>query len=225
MRQRSQQPAWICRHKTGKQTVNYKQLKEAILTMASLLREKDIGVGDAVGITAPNGPHWCVAALASWKVGASIAPIHINNSEHEIDQQIAAIDPKIMLAHESRLEYRNTLTISLDADHDRVAQERATMDEVDPDSVAARIYTSGSTGDPKVVKLSHSNMTSNTVAARKLATFSADDRFISLLPLSHVMGILGTILILWTTALSWSHPEFWQPMRSLKRWNRKTFRS
>ena len=61
----------------------------------------------------------------------------------------------------------------------------------DPDAVAVRIYTSGSTGKPKVVKLSHGNIASNTIAATKIESFDSSDKFISLLPFSHAMGLTG----------------------------------
>ena len=193
--QQTTKPAWICRQKNGQFILSYQDLRAAAISTAAALRSQGIKAGDTVGITAPNGPHWSVAALASWRIGACIAPIHINNSDHEIEQQIAAIQPDIMLVHESKIDYPKMLHISLDSDPDVNQQELSIPSEVDPDTTAARIYTSGSTGTPKVVRLSHSNFMSNIRAAKKIGNFTSEDRFLALLPLSHEMGMLANIFV------------------------------
>ena len=85
------QTVWICREKNTKRTVSYKQLYKATLTIANKLRGMGIGHNDTVGISAPNGPEWTVAALACWKLGANVAPVHIGNSDHDIEMQLKAV--------------------------------------------------------------------------------------------------------------------------------------
>jgi long-chain acyl-CoA synthetase len=87
------------------------------------------------------------------------------------------------------------MEISLAGDHNAVASESALESPAKTDDVAVRIYTSGSTGNPKVVRLSHGNHASNVLAACKLVDFDASDRFISLLPLSHAMGLTANLLL------------------------------
>jgi len=152
-----------------------------------------------VGITAPNGPQWSVAALASWKIGSVIAPIHIGNSDTDILNQIEAVKPKVMLLHDSKLNLSDTgiisLPISLEPDLESLEAEQSIPSPGDSGDVAVRIYTSGSTGTPKIVRLSHSNHASNMIAACKIQKFSSDDRFISLLPFSHAMGLTANLLL------------------------------
>ncbi len=185
--------AWICRQHKGRREVRYHQIHHAALVTAQKLRKSGIGPGATVGITAPNGPEWTVAALAAWRVGCMIAPIHIGNSDHEITAQIGAVKPDIMLVHESSLGHEPRIEITLDSDAESVAAENAIESADDPDAVAVRIYTSGSTGQPKVVRLSHGNLAANVLAAVKIETFDPDDRFISLLPFSHAMGITANV--------------------------------
>ncbi len=185
--------AWICRHHKGRREVQYHQIHQAALTTAQKLRKSGIGPGATVGITAPNGPEWTVAALAAWRVGCMIAPIHIGNSDHEITAQIRAIKPDIMLVHDSSLVHEPRIEITLDRDAEAAAAENTIEPADDPHAVAARIYTSGSTGQPKVVRLSHGNLAANVLAAVKIETFTPDDRFISLLPFSHAMGITANV--------------------------------
>ncbi len=185
--------AWICRLRDGRREVSYREIHQAALTTAQQLRAAGISAGSTVGITAPNGPEWTVAALAAWRVGATIAPIHIGNSDHEIAAQIGAVQPDIMLVHDADEGPGERLEISLDADPSAVEAENAIPPADDAGAVAARIYTSGSTGTPKVVRLSHANLAANVLAAVKIESFGPEDRFISLLPFSHAMGITGNI--------------------------------
>lgn len=65
------------------------------------------------------------------------------------------------------------------------AQRGAARAPVSPDALAAIVYTSGTTGRPKGVMLSHRNVVSNVLAVRQCIEATADDVFLSFLPLSH----------------------------------------
>lgn len=193
LRKYADHKAWICRLRNGRREVKYREIHQAALATAHRLRQAGIVPGQTVGITAPNGPEWTVAALAAWRVGCMIAPIHIGNSDHEIAAQIEAVRPDIMLVHESRLEHEPQQGISLEEDSAAASAESEVDPAHDPDAVAVRIYTSGSTGKPKVVRLSHANLAANVLAAVRIEQFGPSDRFISLLPFSHAMGITGNV--------------------------------
>lgn len=60
-----------------------------------------------------------------------------------------------------------------------------------PDDLAAIVYTSGTTGRPKGVMLSHGNVVSNIKATHQQLAASADDLFLSFLPLSHTFERTG----------------------------------
>ena len=187
-------PAWIIRE-TPKRVITYHELHQAALAQAQILGKSGIQPGDTVGITAPNGPEFCVAALAAWKIGAIIAPIHQNYTEQEIASQIDAIQPKIIMVHDAQLKFDHCLQIDLSAEPDTADREAAAAANVGGDAVAIRLYTSGSTGTPKIVRLSHNNIISNVLAALHLRKFDESDRFISLLPLSHAMGLTATFVL------------------------------
>lgn len=62
---------------------------------------------------------------------------------------------------------------------------------ISPNDFATLIYTSGTTGIPKGVMLSHRNMVSNFISAASVFNLKPGDKFLSILPLSHVGGRLG----------------------------------
>jgi len=63
--------------------------------------------------------------------------------------------------------------------------------EITPDDFAALIYTSGTTGTAKGVMLSHKNMVKNFIAAAGVFSLKPEDKYLSILPLSHVGGRMG----------------------------------
>ncbi len=59
--------------------------------------------------------------------------------------------------------------------------------DVNENDLASIIYTSGTTGHSKGVMLTHKNIVSNVLAATQLQKITVNDRFLSILPLSHTL--------------------------------------
>ena len=64
---------------------------------------------------------------------------------------------------------------------------------VTPNDLAAFIYTSGTTGNPKGVKISHGNLSTNTTATASRFSFTADDRSLAFLPWAHAFGLMAEV--------------------------------
>ena len=190
LRKHSGHPAWIVRLGKGKKrVVNYDQIYTGALCMAKKLRQRGVEKGDIVGVYAPNGPEWSVAALAAWKLGAIVAPLHVGYSEKDMETQIAALDPTVILWHTVENDFKKAVKIELCADETSVEQESRIPCPAKRDDEAARIYTSGSTGNPKMVRLSHGNIISNVEMMKKTVLIHPSDTGLSLLPLSHAMEL------------------------------------
>lgn len=189
-------PAWVCRLLGGKRRVySYEDIYRAALALAARLRARGVGPGDVVGVYAPNGPEWGAAALAVWKVGAVLGPIHTGFSDDELTALLAALKPALVLTHGVDKRIPDAIDIHLDEvnlDTDAEASVPVPADSADE---AVRCYTSGSTGTPKLVRLNHRNIISNVTAASRRALPDPHDRFLSLLPLSHMMELTGGMLL------------------------------
>lgn len=76
--------------------------------------------------------------------------------------------------------------------------------DVEEEDLAAIIYTSGTTGMSKGVMLTHKNIVSNVNSITEIMSFHEDDRFLSLLPLSHALECtIGFLLPLSSGASAW----------------------
>jgi len=76
--------------------------------------------------------------------------------------------------------------------------------EVEKDDLAAIIYTSGTTGLSKGVMLTHWNIVSNVLAMKEIIDIDENDRFLSLLPLSHALECtVGFLLAMASGSSAW----------------------
>ena len=189
--------AWTRRvDKKTRAHFSYRLVYQNALLIASQLRSADVKKGDLIGIIAPNGPEWGSAALAIWKLGAIVTPVHIGNSVGEIEEQVKVIGAKLILSFKSPMEFSNEMPIQLAEEQQTLEiKEADILVDVDKDDEALRIYTSGSTGSAKMVRLSHLNICSNVRAAVAFSPpLDSSDKFLSLLPLSHAMELTGGML-------------------------------
>ncbi|HTY58253.1 MAG TPA: AMP-binding protein [Bacteroidota bacterium] len=71
--------------------------------------------------------------------------------------------------------------------------------EVREDDIASIIYTSGTTGHSKGVMLTHKNLVADTLATSELVDVNEEDRFLSILPLSHsyecTLGMIAPVML------------------------------
>ncbi len=190
--------AWRRRVKNGSpQDYTYREVYDGALHMAAKLRWGGVCKGDTVALIGANGPEWGVGALAVWKVGAVLSPVHIGNSREDIQAQLGAVDPKLILAHQpgSLLEDIECPVLDIEIGSELAQQESDKPLNGLSSEECLRIYTSGSTGTPKIVRLSHSNVSSNFIACSKIVNIDEKDRFLSLLPLSHTFELVGGMLL------------------------------
>lgn len=196
LRTHAGRPAWVCRLLGGKRLVyRYAEIEAFALDLAARLRERGVARGDVIAIFGVNGPEWGVGALAVWRLGAILAPLHVTNTDEELTVQLAALKPKLILTHGADRRLPGALAITLERDATRIARAGAQTVDIAPQAEAVYSCTSGSTGVPKIVRLSHANIVTNVRACAACACIDSGDRFLSLLPLSHMFAVTGDFLL------------------------------
>ncbi|MCP4133214.1 MAG: SDR family NAD(P)-dependent oxidoreductase, partial [bacterium] len=80
----------------------------------------------------------------------------------------------------------NIIISGIDREH-----KEGTVYNASPEKIAYIQFSSGTTGDPKGVILTHKNLLANLTSIIKASKMSSNDAFLSWMPLSHDMGLIG----------------------------------
>lgn len=180
------------------------KVDEARAGLAALGVEK----GDRVGIIADNSIAWAVSAFAIFTAGACCVPMYEAQQPEDWEFILGDCDAKVCIVADERIyqalkdrsprlpQLTHVIGIKLPSEHpDSLAQLRRTgalkpapRYAAKPQDLAAFLYTSGTTGNPKGVKLSHGNISSNVSAASARFDFRSGDVSLSFLPWAHAFG-------------------------------------
>ncbi len=196
----------------GEQPKTYTQLEEQIHALMALLEKMQIKPGDRVAILSTNMPNWGVTYFAVTFLGAVVVPLLPDFTTSEIENILehseakaifvsSGLKSKVQEINAENLKFRLAIEdfsflYSKDAESSFNLNSKPVNNyQVEEDDLAAIIYTSGTTGKSKGVMLSHKNISSNALAARAVQYVDENDRFLSILPLSHTYeNTLGLIL-------------------------------
>jgi long-chain acyl-CoA synthetase len=197
-------------------SLNYEQLYTYSQRLATYMKELGVGEGDRVMLVSENRPEWVIVDLASLILGAILVPVHSVLAASQMAMIVEEIEPKIifvsdkeMLAKTLEVElvaksegFIGYFDTDLEPDNplmesgkvfyvkEKIYDETylSTLEPVKHKSerVITIIYTSGTTGRFKGVELTNLNIISNIQGLIELLDVNTNDRFLSVLPLSHV---------------------------------------
>lgn len=185
----------------------YAELDQAIRAATAALENAGVRPGDRLLLVCENGSaavslYFACTTLRAWPaiVNARLSDREIGEIRRHCHPRLAAFATEgsiHALRHAQKGHAVDARVTGLPGilfgpvDHDAVC-ERA---ESDPENdVAALIYTSGTTGEPKGVMLSHKNLLFAAVGAARVRRLTSRDRVLSVLPISHILGLSGVLL-------------------------------
>lgn len=187
-------------------TLTYSELQQRAHSFAEGLLGRDIEPGDRIALMLPTSTDFFIAFMGILRAGAIPIPIYPPTRLSQIEDHVRR-QAKILQNAGARVlvtvpEGRRLagllrhLVNSLDAVESVADLSTASVSLPLPppakaEDVALIQYTSGSTGDPKGVVLTHANLIANIHAMGSALEASADDVFVSWLPLYHDMGLIG----------------------------------
>ncbi|WP_346856422.1 AMP-binding protein [uncultured Draconibacterium sp.] len=195
----------------GEENYTYKNLGEDVELLAELLIQLGIQRGDKVAILSTNMPNWGKAFFAISVLGAIAVPILPDFHPNEIKTIIEHSESKLLFVSEGLyksvskelsdlLEHMilvdNLSVIPKNTSAEQLTELTSSLPDsktnfspvnVEEEDLASIIYTSGTTGSSKGVMLTHKNLAWTAQQSRTLQRIEEDDRFISLLPLSHTL--------------------------------------
>ena len=188
--------------------LTYGQLREQVDSTRTALSTWGLGRGDAVALVLQNGPHMA-AAFAGVASAAAAAPLHPGLREHEFRDSLDSLRAKALIV-DSGEESAATAAASglgipiLQMESMTAAggfrlprgsePRRGRPGPASVDDPALLLHTSGTTARPKLVPLTHANL---TASARNIATtlqLVPGDSCLNVMPLFHIHGLVGALL-------------------------------
>ena len=201
---------------SGEARISYAQLRREADQVAAGLQRAGLAPRQSVAIMLPTSPDYFYAFFGILRAGGIPVPIYPPARASQIEEHVRrhagilsnAETALLITAPEARgvarlLEtrvagLRRVLTVPELKAGDGAAQAVA----IRRDDIAFIQYTSGSTGDPKGVVLTHANLLANIRGIGQMTGLSADDVFVSWLPLYHDMGLICA----WLASLAFAAP-------------------
>ena len=143
---------------------NYHQLGQSVCaTAGGLLGQKNLNLGDRVGIISANTPQYIETIFAIWHAGLIAVPINAKLHQSELDYILNDADVSLCFVSPEILA-KNTQTqipfIAFESDEYRALLNNSptSIYPSNPTDTAWLFYTSGTTGKPKGAMLSHRNL-------------------------------------------------------------------
>jgi long-chain acyl-CoA synthetase len=178
-------------------------------------RRAGLVAGDRVVICARNGVTWVAIDLAALGLGLVIVPLYVDDNPDNVAWCVGNARARLLVVENARLAAGlariegavatlppivllrpDTAAAPPAGATPAAAFLPATGDEPEvrtfaDDTLATICYTSGTAGRPKGVMLSHGNILANVHACAATRMARPDDRFLSMLPLSHMFERTG----------------------------------
>ena len=206
----------------GGARLTFSELADQVDHTAAALLAAGVEPGDRIGIWGPNSLRWMLAALGTYRVGATLVPINtrFKGAEAAYVLQTAGArllftvtdfldtDYPALLSGEHAVASLQQIVVMSGAPNDDVAWDDfvAGGSEVPATSVAARsaavrpddlsdiMFTSGTTGRPKGAMLEHSATVRAFDAWASVVGLRDTDRYLIVNPFFHTFGLKSGIV-------------------------------
>ena len=190
--------------------LSYGGLEEQIAYTTGALNRHGYGRGDRVVLVLPNGPHLAVAFLGI-SAGAECAPLNPAYSAQEfaffledLAASVLVTQPGFCPAAETAARRLGIPLMGLHPYGDRSGlytlegessgQPSGRAGFSEPGDVALLLHSSGTTARPKLIPLTHQNLTASARQIHATLALSPADHSVNLMPLFHVHGLVGALL-------------------------------
>ncbi|MBM3244331.1 MAG: AMP-binding protein [Candidatus Omnitrophica bacterium] len=196
----------------GFRTISYTELGRRTSDTAYNLKKSGIEKGDRVAILSESRPEWSIAFFGIISCAGIVVPMDIKLSDAEIEfilndsgakcifvskkllETILRIKPKLsQLQAIICLDDVSNEGVMLLKDF-KVPENEIAYRDIQPDDTALIVYTSGTTGVAKGVEITYKNLLFEVMSLHKYIQFSPKDRFLSILPLNHLLELTGGLI-------------------------------
>ncbi len=226
-KQAEDRPGDLCIIGLERNPITYRQLFEQINQTNSELNGLGIGREDRIAIVLPNGPEMATAFLAI-SSSATAAPLNPSYRAPEFEFFLSDLQARALIildgydTHAAGVaEELGIPILKLKPDDGAsgcfslsgLAQEKQTQPGIaEADDVALVLHTSGTTSRPKIVPLTHQNITASARNIQRTLKLTPVDRCLNVMPLFHIHGLMAATLATLTAGASLvCTPGFYSP--------------
>jgi len=191
--------------------ISYRDAVGKIDSFAGALADRGVGVGDVVGLLAPNSTAFAIAFHGILRAGATATTINVLFTAKDIVKQLTDSKATMLITVSGLLPAAKEAAAAVGISDDRLvvldgADGHPSAEDLlgagfpapnvsfDPAThLAVLPYSSGTTGNPKGVMLTHRNLVANVAQTRPVQDVGADDVVIAIMPFFHIYGM--TVLL------------------------------
>ncbi|WP_075727323.1 class I adenylate-forming enzyme family protein [Corynebacterium aquilae] len=189
---RAEHPAVTC----GDTTLTYGQLHENVVRAAETLLRAGLYPGDVVALWLPNSIDYVVMFHAIAAAGMASVPIPVYATARDVNEAVTATGAKVVIDEQVAAAVIGGDAHALAAAGGTTSLPAGTqvqLPQVAEQAVASMPLSSGTTGTPKVVQLTHANLSANIRQFAEAVPITPEDTVLAPLPLSHIYGLTATM--------------------------------
>jgi acyl-CoA synthetase (AMP-forming)/AMP-acid ligase II len=192
----------------GRAALTYGALRELVGRTVEALNARGIGRGDRVAIVLPNGPEMA-SVFVTVACGATTAPLNPAYRQEEFEFYIEDLKAKALLVAKGLDTPARAAAAKFGVPVIEVVPGAAAGDFTlegggrgeagrpgiaEEDDVALVLHTSGTTARPKIVPLTHGNVTASARNIAASLSLTPADVCLNVMPLFHIHGLIAAVL-------------------------------
>lgn len=156
---------------------SYREMRQQVVALASLLRERGVRPGDSVAVALPRSVFLTLALHGIVEAGAAWLPLDTGYPDDRLRMMLEDAKPKLLIATEEQLVRFSDIPglESLCYDSPLPAEDAAPLALSQPNHTAYIIFTSGSTGRPKGVMVGQTAIVNRLLWMQNHYPLTADD--------------------------------------------------
>lgn len=178
-----------------RENVTYTGFVELVKKRAASLHAQGIQKGDVVGVLAHNIPQFPITLFAIWYLGGKALLLDTNLTPFEYNNMAELTGCKQIWAEKSFFFKTDKFSFIDIAQEDGAINPELKPAAVESTDIATLSFTSGSTGVPKIVPLTHFNLTECANSLEDMTAWIEPGYILyGFLPMYHVFGFAVEIL-------------------------------